>query len=138
VLVAALALALTPHLTARWRTTYLLGPAIVLIGWILWESRALGQSATGGAADQFSLPLVGWLDSGSDGIGLVIGALLAATLVVGIVRTRDEIAVCAYLVLLLVLFSLLSSDVTVSWVNTTRAVVAGLPLAAWGIVRDPA
>lgn len=138
VVLAGFALALTPGLTRVWRVAYVCVPTVILLAWMVWESHALGLSISSGSADQFTFPLVGWLRSGSEGIGLVIGVLLAATLVVGIVRTSDEVGVCAYLVVLLLLLSTLSSDVTVSWVNTTRAVIAGLPLAAWGVVRDRA
>jgi hypothetical protein len=46
--------------------------------------------------------------------------------------------VCAYLGLMLLLFVTLSPNVTASWVNTTRSVIAGFPLAVWGITREAA
>ena len=136
VVLAGLALALAPAVPRRWRAAYVVVPGGALLTWTLWESHALGRSITGGAADQFSLPLAGWTHA--TGTDLFIGLLLAIVFVVGVVRTREHLAVCAYLGLLLLLLSTLSEAVTVSWVNTTRAVVAGVPLAAWGIAREHA
>ena len=136
VLLAALALALTPGLSRLWRVAYVLVPGSLVAAWMLWVSHVLGIPVNDGASDQFSFPLSGWLHSNSEGIGLVIGALLAAVLVLGLLRTQDNAPVCAYLGLLLLLFVTLSPNVTVSWVNTTRAVIAGFPLAAWGITRE--
>jgi hypothetical protein len=138
VLLAAIALALTPGLSARWRVGYVTVPAMLLGAWVLWVSHVLDVPVNDGASDQFSFPLSGWLHSNSDGIGLVIAALLAAVLVLGVLRTQDSVTVCAYLGLLLLLFVTLSPNVTVSWVNTTRAVIAGFPLAVWGITREDA
>ncbi|MEY2446906.1 MAG: hypothetical protein QOH79_382 [Acidimicrobiaceae bacterium] len=135
-LLAAIALAAAPDVSWRWRAAYVAVPAALLGAWVLWVSHVLGIPVNDGAADQFSFPLVGWLHANSEGIGLFIAALLAALLVLGAVRTQDTPAVCAYLGLLLVLFATLSPNVTVSWVNTTRAVIAGLPLAVWGITRE--
>jgi hypothetical protein len=138
VLLAALALALTPGLSWRWRAAYVAAPGASLAAWMLWVSHVLGIPVNDGASDQFSLPLSGWVHSSSDGISLVIGALLAVVLVLGILRTQDDVAVCAYLGLLLLLFVTLSPNVTVSWINTTRAVIAGFPLAVWGVTREVA
>jgi hypothetical protein len=138
VLLAAIALALTPGLSSRWRIAYVAVPAMLLGTWMLWVSHVLGIPVNDGASDQFSFPLLGWIHSNSEGIGLVIAALLAALLVIGVLRTQDNVAVCAYLGLLLLLFVTLSPNVTVSWVNTTRAVIAGFPLAVWGITREAA
>jgi hypothetical protein len=53
-------------------------------------------------------------------------------------RTRDDLVVCAFLAMQLVLLVTLSPNVTVSWVNSTRAVIAAVPLAAWGMTRESA
>jgi hypothetical protein len=137
-LLAAIALAFTPELSWLWRAAYIAVPALLLGGWVLWVSHVLGIPVNDGAADQFSFPLSGWVHANSEGIGLIIAAVLAALLVLGVLRTQDTPAVCAYLGLLLLLFVTLSPNVTVSWVNTTRAVIAGLPLAVWGITREAA
>ena len=138
VLLAAVALAFTPGLSRQWRIAYVAVPGAVVGLWMLWVSHMLGIPINDGASDQFSFPLIGWLTSDSDAIGFVIGILLAAVLALGLWRTRDNIPMCAYLGLLLALFVTLSPNVTVSWVNTTRAVIAGFPLAVWGITREPA
>jgi hypothetical protein len=138
VMLAALALALAPGLERKWRLSFVVAPSALLMAWVLWVSHVLGIPANDGNANQFSLPLMGWIDSGSDLDGLVIGVLLGLVLIAGIVRTRDDIPVCAYLALLLALFVVLSPAVTVSWLNTTRAVIAGVPLAAWGMTREAA
>ena len=138
VLLAALALACTPGLARAWRIAFLAVPAGLLLMWMSWVSHVLSIPINDGASDQFSFPLVGWLTSDSDAAGLLIGVLLAAVLVVGVLRTRDVPPVCIYLGLLLVLFVTLSPNVTASWINTTRAVIAGVPLAAWGMTREPA
>ena len=136
VVLAAIALAVTPWLTTRARLAYVCIPSAAVLAWTMWESHVLGQSINSGAADQFSFPLSGWLHSDSDIVGLVVGLLLAMVMIAGLIRTRDEPPVCVYLGLQLLLMSTLSSYVTLSWVNTTRAVIAGFPLSAWGIVRE--
>ena len=103
---------------------------------MLWVSHVLRIPINDGASDQFSFPLVGWLRSESDSIGIVIALLLALVLAVGMMRARGDLSVFVYLGLLLVLFVTLSPNVTVSWINTTRAVIAGVPLAAWEIFRE--
>jgi hypothetical protein len=131
VLLAALALAFAPGMPARFRAAVVVTPVAVLGAWIVWVARALEQSAGSRAADQFSLPLVGWVRA-TDGVaGLIIGLLLAAVMVVGVCRAADVPHVRVYLVLLLVLMAVLGEPVTESWINTSRAVIAGLPLSAW-------
>jgi hypothetical protein len=108
-------------------------PVAVLGAWIVWVDRALEQSAGSGAAEQFSFPLVGWLRSGDTATGLIIGLLLAVVMVVGVRHAEGVPHVRVYLVLLLVLMAVLAEPVTASWLNTSRAVIAGLPLAGWVI-----
>lgn len=136
VFLAAIALACTPQLSRQWRAAYLAVPAVLLGAWMLWVSHVLHIPINDGASDQFSFPLVGWLRSESDSIGIVIALLLALVLAVGMMRARGDLSVFVYLGLLLVLFVTLSPNVTVSWINTTRAVIAGVPLAAWEIFRE--
>lgn len=135
VYLAALALVLTPGLSTRWRIAYLAVPVAVLGAWTVWVAHALGAGVGQSASDQFSFPFTGWI--GAKGGDLVIGLLSGIILVVGMVRTRDDLPVFVYLGLLLVLFSVLSSDVTASWINTTRVVIAGIPLTVWAITRHP-
>ena len=133
VVLAALALALTPGMPARFRAAVAVVPVAVLGAWVLWVDRALEQSAGSGAAEQLSFPLVGWLRSGDAAAGLAIGLLLAAVMVVGVCRADGVPHVRAYLVLLLVLMAVLAEPVTASWVNTSRAVIAGVPLSTWAL-----
>ena len=51
-------------------------------------------------------------------------------------RARDAPHVRAYLLVLLALMAVLRADITESWVNTSRSVIAGLPLAAWAITAN--
>ena len=57
----------------------------------------------------------------------------AATIAVGAWRARGAPHVRAYLVILLALMAVLAPDITESWVNTSRSVIAGMPLATWAI-----
>jgi hypothetical protein len=52
-------------------------------------------------------------------------------MVVGVRHADGAPHVRVYLVLLLGLMAVLAEPVTASWVNTSRAVIAGLPLSAW-------
>ena len=63
----------------------------------------------------------------------MVGLLLAITIAVGAWRARGAPHVRAYLVVLLALMAVLAPEITVSWINTSRSVIAGLPLAAWAI-----
>jgi hypothetical protein len=67
------------------------------------------------------------------GLGLLIGLLLALALLAGIRRADGMPHVQVYLGLLLVLMATLSPAVTVSWINVSRAVIAGFPLSAWAV-----
>ena len=131
VVLAAVALAFAPGMPARFRAAVAVVPVAVLGAWIVWVDHALEQSAGSGAADQLSFPLAGWLRlrrrrrrarhrapaRGGDGRR-------------GVPR-RGVPHVRAYLVLLLVLMAVLAEPVTASWVNTSRAVIAGVPLSTW-------
>ena len=133
----ASALARTPQLMRRWRFAYVAGATAVLLGaWMLWVSHVLHIPINDGASDQFSFPLVGWLRSESDSDRDRHRVAPGSVLAVGMMRARGDLSVFVYLGLLLVLFVTLSPNVTVSWINTTRAVIAGVPLAAWEIFRE--
>jgi hypothetical protein len=134
VLLATIPLALTPGMPSRVRVITVATPVIVLAAWMLWLEHALGDVASRGpAAEPFSPPLVGWIDS-TDGIGgLLLAGLLTLVLFVGAWRARAHPHVCLYLALLIALMTVLGPPVTASWINTSRAVIAGLPLSAWAI-----
>jgi hypothetical protein len=55
---------------------------------------------------------------------------------VGAWRARGALHVRVYLLVLLGLMAVLGTSVTESWINTSRSVAAGFPLAAWAIARD--
>jgi hypothetical protein len=131
VVLAGLALAFVPGMPARVRVAVVAAPVVVLGAWMAWIDHALHQSAGEGAAGQFSFPLTGWLHSSDIATGLIIGFLLAAVMVTGIRHADGLPHVRAYLVLLLALMAVLAEPVTASWVNTSRAVIAGLPISAW-------
>jgi hypothetical protein len=128
---AAPALALTPHMPARARLAAVAAPAIVLIGWVTWVNEALNAPVS--TAGQFARPLAGWINSTDGAVGLALGLLLAVTIAVGAWRARGVPHVRAYLLVLLALMAVLAPDVTGSWINTSRSVIAGVPLAAWAI-----
>lgn len=128
---AAPALALTPRMPARARLATVGAPAIVLIGWVAWVNHSLHASLS--TASQFASPLTGWINSTDGTGGVAIGLLLAVIMAVGAWRARNAPHVRAYLVVLLALMTVLAPDITVSWINTSRSVIAGVPLAAWAI-----
>jgi hypothetical protein len=132
-LLAAFALALTPGMPARFRTATVAAPALALAGWTVWLDRTLAGAAARGAAEPFGLPFMGWIRSTDVQAGVLIGALLGAVMVVGAWRAGSAPQVRAYLVLLVALMCVLGPAVTESWINTSRAAVAGLPLSAWAI-----
>jgi hypothetical protein len=133
-ILAAPALALVAGMPARTRVAVLVAPAVVLIGWITWVNNALNASPS--TASQFARPLSGWINSTDTATGLILGLLLAVTMAVGAWRARDARHVRVYLLVLLGLMAVLGPSVTESWINTSRSVVAGLPLATWAIVTD--
>jgi hypothetical protein len=128
---AAPALALTPGMPARARLAAVAAPAFVLIGWIAWVNHALNASLS--TASQFARPLSGWIHSTDGAGGLALGLLLAVTIAVGAWRAGGAPHVRAYLIVLLALMTVLAPDITESWLNTSRSVIAGVPLAAWAI-----
>ncbi|TML88766.1 MAG: hypothetical protein E6G06_15705 [Actinobacteria bacterium] len=128
---AAPALALTPGMPGRARLAAVAAPAIVLMGWVTSVNHALHASIS--TESQFGSPLSGWIHSTDTAPGLMVGLLLAITIAVGAWRARGAPHVRAYLVVLLALMAVLAPEITVSWINTSRSVIAGLPLAAWAI-----
>jgi hypothetical protein len=134
VLLAALPLALTPGMPARVRAITVAAPVLALGSWMLWVDRALADtSSQSQPAQPLGRPLMGWIDS-TDGVGgLLLAALIAIVIAAGVWRSRSHAHVCAYLVLLLMLMVVLSPAVTGTWIDTSRAVIAGFPLAAWAI-----
>jgi hypothetical protein len=137
-LLAALAIAFAPGLSGRWRAAIVTLPVATLSAWMASVSLALGEDPGGGATQQFALPFAGWLSSGDDAGGLLIGVLSAALLIAGVVRAGFWRPVQVYLVLLLVLDAMLADDVTSSWIDASRVVAPGVPLAAWALFRTTA
>jgi hypothetical protein len=135
VALAGIALVFAPGMPARARVAVAVTPVAVLGAWIMWVDHLLTESAGSGAAAQFSLPLAGWVGSTDTATGLIVGLLLALVMVVGIGHAADVPHVRVYLLLLLFLMAVLADNVTESWVNTSRVVIAGLPLSAWVIAR---
>jgi hypothetical protein len=128
---AAPALALAPGMPGRVRLAAVAAPAIVLIGWVAWVNHALSASVS--AASQFASPLSGWIHSTDTTPGLLVGLLLAIVIAVGVWHARGAPHVRAYLLVLLALMAVLAPAITESWINTSRSVIAGLPLATWAI-----
>jgi hypothetical protein len=133
VVLAGFALAFTPEMPARVRVAVAAVPAVALGAWVAWVDHVLAQSAGSGAAAQFSVPFLGWLNSTDTTTGIIIGLLLALVMIVGVQHAADVPHVRVYLVLLLVLMVVLADNVTESWVNTSRVAIAGLPLSVWVI-----
>jgi hypothetical protein len=130
---AGVALMFAPEMPKRVRLAVLITPLLVLGAWIVWVDHALAQSAGAGAGAQFTFPLVGWLRSTDGAPGLLIGLLLALVMVAGVRHAGELSHVRVFLLLLLALMAVLADNVTESWINTSRAVIAGLPLSAWVI-----
>jgi hypothetical protein len=131
---AAPALALVPGMPRWTRIAVLAAPAIALGGWAAWVNNELNASLS--TASQFARPLSGWINSTDSATGLMLGGLLAVTMAVGAWRARGARHVRVYLLVLLGLMAVLGTSVTESWINTSRSVAAGFPLAAWAIARD--
>jgi hypothetical protein len=134
-ILAAVALAASPGLRPRQRALIAGVPALALGAWIAFVGVRLGASSTAGSAQQFAFPLTGWLHSTDTGAGIAIGVLGAVLIALGAWRAGSEPAVRAYLVLLLALDIVLATDVTGSWVNASRVIAAGIPLAVWMVFR---
>ena len=128
---AAPALALAPGMPGRARLAAVAAPAIVLGGWVAWVNHALNASVS--AESQFAGPLSGWIHSTDTAAGVAVGLLLAITIAVGAWRARGALHVRVYLLMLLALMAVLAPAITESWINTSRSVIAGLPLATWAI-----
>jgi len=137
-LLVAFGLIFTTAMPTRWRIAALAAPALAIGSWSLWSAHAIGGSAAKGAA-QFSFPLVGWLQSPSRPPGLVLGLGLMVAMVVGSLHTwRSDRGVAVVLALHAALMACLATDVTVSWLNTTRVAAPVTALAVWAIVARPA
>jgi hypothetical protein len=128
---AAPALAFAPEIPGRARVFVIAVPLGVLAGWTTWVDRTLHAAPS--TASQFTRPFVGWVHSGDTSGGVLLALLLAISLALGAFRARSAPHIRAYLLTLLVFMAVLATPITDSWVNTSRAVVAGLPLAAWAI-----
>jgi hypothetical protein len=135
---AAVALACAPGLSTRARAVTVLAPSAVLCAWMLYVGHALDTSLTGGSSQQLSFPLVGWTQSNDDARGLLLALLLAVVIALGAARAERDVPVRVYLGLSLLLFSMLSSDVTGLWIDASRVVAAALPLAIAVIFQEPA
>jgi hypothetical protein len=78
----------------------------------------------------------GWIHSTDNVTGLSLALLLAVTVGVGAWRAGSAPQVRAYLIVLLALMTVLATNVTGTWIDASRSVIAGLPLAAWAITTD--
>lgn len=141
--VVGLALALTPGLSRGQRIASAAVPAGAVGAWSLWSAHALGTPLLEGSG-QVSLPFAGWLQAGGSQVGVLIGFLALALL---LVATRHAWPREPHLAALLgahaALVICLSPLVTVSWVNTSRVFAPVLPIALWVVFRrapaeDPA
>lgn len=137
-LLVALGLACAQGLPRAWRLATVAVPAVVAGLWAVWSTNELGTSFSDGAG-QVALPLVGWLQSDSNPRGLVVG--LGTTVVLGLAalhahrRGRASLDLAVVLGLHTLLMICLATDVTTSWLNTTRVAAPVFPLAVWMIVR---
>lgn len=135
-LLVAVGLLLTPGLPTRWRVASVVAPFGIAGGWALWSAHALGTPLLEGSG-QVGPPLLGWLQSDSSPRGLVVGILTTIVLAVGAWRTRyTDRAVSIVLGLHAALMACLATDVTTSWLNTTRVAAPVFALAVWSIVRS--
>lgn len=133
-LLVALGLVFTAAMPWRWRAAALGLPAAAIGSWALWSTAQIGQSSLKGAA-QFSLPLLGWVQSTSRAPGLALGLGLLVLLAVGAARTwRTDRGISVVLALHAALMACLATDVTVSWLNTTRVAAPVTALAVWAVV----
>jgi hypothetical protein len=128
---AAPALALTPGMPGRVRFATIAVPAAVLLTWVAWVNHALSASLS--TAQQFAGPMSGWIHSTDNVTGLAVALLLAITMGVGAWRADSAPHVRAYLIVLVALMTVLATNVTGTWIDSSRSVIAGLPLAAWAI-----
>jgi len=106
------------------------------LAWMGWLHvvlpRATGPSKATGV---FAWPLAGWV--GADGPALALGSLSAAVLVLALTRLRsDDRHVGVFLALTLAMSTVLSSEVTGSWVDASRLAAPAIPLAVWLHLRS--
>jgi hypothetical protein len=133
-LLVALGLVFTAAMPWRWRAAALGLPAAAIGSWALWSTAQIGQSSLKGAA-QFSLPLLGWIRSTSRPPGLALGLGLIVLLTLGALHAwRTDRGVAVVLALHAALMACLATDVTVSWINTTRVAAPVTALAVWAVV----
>ena len=133
--IAALALTLTPSLPRRWRPIIATAPILALGAWSTWSALIMHVAPLRGA-DQLTYPLVGWLQAGGSTTALMLG--LGSTVVLGLAARRarpDEPHVRTVLGATAALMLCLGPAVTTSWINTTRVSAPVLGLALWVLVR---
>ena len=133
-LLVALGLVFTALMPWRWRAAAMGLPTLAIGSWALWSTAQIGQSSLKGAA-QFSPPLLGWIRSTSPAPGLALGLGLLVLLAVGSRHAwLTDRGVAMVLGLHAVLMACLATDVTVSWLNTTRVAAPVTALAVWAVV----
>lgn len=133
-LLVALGLVCSAAMPWRWRAAALGLPTLAIGSWVLWSTQQIGASSMQGAA-QFSLPLLGWARSTSRPPGLALGLGLLVLLAIGAVHTwRSDRGVSVVLALHAALMACLATDVTVSWLNTTRVAAPVTAVAVWAVV----
>lgn len=137
-ILVAFGLLLTPHMPTRWRVATVVVPAGAIGAWALWSAHALGTPLLDGAG-QVALPFTGWLAAPGTPASLLIGVLTMVILGLGTWRSEQTApGVAAVLGLHLLLLACLATDVTGSWVNTTRVAAPVMAVAVWSTVRAPA
>jgi hypothetical protein len=136
-LIAAGALLLTPGMPRRVRVLVVAAPVAVLGAWMLWIDHAV-EGGDDHATNQFALPFVDWVDA--DRVTLLMGLASMAVMGLGARRLRrPDRAVQAFLLVTLLMSAMLSREVVISWVNTSRVMAPALTLGLWALFRthDP-
>jgi len=133
-LIAAGALLFTPGMPRRVRVLVVAAPVAVLGAWMLW----IDHGVAGGddhATNQFALPFVDWMDA--DRVTLLMGLASMAVMGFGALKLRrEDRPVQLFLLVTLLMSAMLSREVVVSWVNTSRVMAPALTLGLWALFRS--